>query len=265
MTAIAPASFEALRHDDEAGEYWSARELCPALGYDRWENFAQAIVRAELSINASGYQSPDHVRGAAKMIQIGNGAERPHVDYRLTRFGAYMVAMNGDPRKPEIAAAQTYFAVKTRQAELAPALALPSRRELAQMVIDSETARELAEARVAELEPAADAWTALADAAGDYSLREAAEVLSRDGGISTGQNRLLKFLREVRWVDSKGMPYQSQIEIGRLAVRTRTYDDPITGEPKLATQLRVTAKGVDAVYKLMTTPKPAPLRSVGAS
>lgn len=143
-------------------------------------------------------------------------------------------------------------------------VALPSKAELARMVIESETARELAEARVAELEPAADAWTALADAAGDYSLREAAEVLSRDGGISTGQNRLLKFLREVRWVDSKGMPYQSQIELGRLAVRTRTYDDPITGEPKLATQLRVTAKGVDAVYKLMTTPKPAPLRSVSS-
>lgn len=129
-----------------------------------------------------------------------------------------------------------------------------SRLELIDLARDAEVGRLAAEAKVAELEPAADAWIALADASGDYSLREAAEILCRDERIHTGQNLLLKYLREIGWVDRKGTPYQSQINCGRLAVRTRTYDDPYTGEPHITTQIRVTAKGVDALHKLMTAP-----------
>ncbi|MEU3255832.1 phage antirepressor KilAC domain-containing protein [Streptomyces sp. NPDC006997] len=105
-------------------------------------------------------------------------------------------------------------------------------------------AREAAEARAAELEPAAAAWETLATAEGDYSLREAAQILSRDPRLQIGQNRLLQRMRELGWVDRKGQPYQKQVEAGRLVCRPRPYTHPHTGEPALSSQVRVTARGL---------------------
>lgn len=101
--------------------------------------------------------------------------------------------------------------------------------------------------RVAELEPAAGAWQTLADAQGDYSVREAAQILNRDPAISTGQNRLFVTLRELRWIDSTGQPFQRQIDAGRLVRRSRAYTHPHHGDPVLASQVRITAKGVAAL------------------
>ncbi len=110
-----------------------------------------------------------------------------------------------------------------------------------------------AETKVAELEPAAEAWEHLASAEGDYSLREAAQVLDRHPAIETGQNRLLKTLRTWGWVDRQGLPYQYQVGLGRLVLRTTTYDHPHTGEPKLSHQLRITPKGIEAITAKMLT------------
>lgn len=127
----------------------------------------------------------------------------------------------------------------------APAHPLPrtfseALRELA----DALEQRDAADRRVKELEPAADAWNVLAEAKGDYSLREAAQILSRDPLISTGQNRLAAYLREIGWVDSTKQPYQSQIDNGRLGRRTRDYFDQSKGETKTSTQIRITVKGL---------------------
>jgi prophage antirepressor-like protein len=103
--------------------------------------------------------------------------------------------------------------------------------------------------RNAELEPRAAVADQLMAAHGDYSLREAAQILCRDHGIDTGQNRLLRHLRDLGWVDTRGMPYQRHIEAGRVAVRTRTYEHPHTGEPQITTQLRVTAKGLTWLHQ----------------
>ena len=108
------APFDAIRHTRPDGsEYWSARELMPLLGYDRWENFEAAIERAWTSANAQGFDPADLFRGVTKK---GTGG-RPQQDYGMVRFACYLVAMNGDPRKTEVAAAQAYFAIKTREAE----------------------------------------------------------------------------------------------------------------------------------------------------
>lgn len=103
---------------EEAVEFWYARDLMALLGYDRWENFHKVIERAIDSCKASEIEPADHFRSVTKMVQIGSGAERAVKDYMLTRYACYLIAQNGDPRKEEIAFAQSYFAVQTRKQEL---------------------------------------------------------------------------------------------------------------------------------------------------
>jgi len=112
------ARFDSIRHVNPYGqEYWSARELAPLLGYTRWEHVPELVDRARAACTNAGESAEDHFRGAAKMIPTGKGARREVEDYFLSRFGSYLFAMNGDPRKVEVAAAQAYFAVQTRRAE----------------------------------------------------------------------------------------------------------------------------------------------------
>lgn len=104
-------------------------------------------------------------------------------------------------------------------------------------------------ARNAELEPAAKSWEQLADSAGDYSLREAAQVLDRDPAISTGQNRLSKYLKQIGWTDRSGRPYQTQVDNGRIVLRSRDFFNQSTAEQQITTQLRITVKGLHELHK----------------
>jgi hypothetical protein len=112
--------FDAIRQVDSNGrEYWSARDLQGLLGYTKWQNFEEAIERAKAACKNAGHKPSEQITDASKLQNRGNrGATQEAQDYHLTRYACYMVAMNGDPRKPEIATAQTYFAIKTREAEI---------------------------------------------------------------------------------------------------------------------------------------------------
>ncbi|MCD8005961.1 MAG: DNA damage-inducible protein D [Oscillospiraceae bacterium] len=114
------AQFDESLHkiDNTEIEYWLARELMFLLGYERWENFENAINRAMESCETSGIAVSDHFREVTKMVQLGSGAQRKVKDYMLTRYACYLIAQNGDPKKDEIAFAQSYFAVQTRKQEL---------------------------------------------------------------------------------------------------------------------------------------------------
>jgi DNA-damage-inducible protein D len=114
--------FEQLKQVDEDGtEYWLATDLLTAMGYKAWKRIKDTVERAKVSAFNSGLDVSCHFDNVVQMAQIGDSQAFREVlkDYKLSRHACYITAMNGDPRKPEIAAAQSYFAVKTREAELA--------------------------------------------------------------------------------------------------------------------------------------------------
>ena len=111
-------TFEDIKHTENGVEFWFARELYPLLGYTKWENFETAIGRAKESCLKSGIAIEYHFPGARKMVGIGSQAEKEIDDIKLTRYACYLITINGDPRKEEIAFAQAYFVIQTRKVEL---------------------------------------------------------------------------------------------------------------------------------------------------
>ena len=108
-------TFEDIKHIDEKGrEYWSARELMPLLEYSKWEHFHKVVKKAMVACDNSNNTISEHFPDAEKVLEVGNGAKMSVQDYKLSRYACYLIAQNGDSRKPVIALAQTYFAVQTR-------------------------------------------------------------------------------------------------------------------------------------------------------
>jgi DNA-damage-inducible protein D len=100
-------------------ECWSARELQAILGYAKWDNFLNAVEKAKNACEGAGEQVEHHFADVGKMVELGSGAQRRLDDIALTRYACYLIAQNGGPtKKPEIAFAQTYFAVQTRKQEI---------------------------------------------------------------------------------------------------------------------------------------------------
>jgi DNA-damage-inducible protein D len=111
-------SFEESAYEQDGVEYWLARELQELLGYSDWRNFLNAVDKAKESCKTTGEDILDHFVDVTKMVKIGSGAERKQDDIMLTRYACYLIAQNGDPKKEQIAFAQSYFAIQTRKQEL---------------------------------------------------------------------------------------------------------------------------------------------------
>ena len=110
--------FEQVAYEYKGLECWSARELQEIFGYSKWDNFLKVIGKAKDACENAGEKVSDHFADVGKMVELGSGAQRELEDIALTRYACYLIAQNGDPSKPSVAFAQTYFAVQTRKQEI---------------------------------------------------------------------------------------------------------------------------------------------------
>lgn len=138
-------TFEACaQRADNGVEFWLARDLQHLLGYAEWRNFVAVINKGKTACEVSGHPISDHFVDVNKMVDLGSGSRRDIDDIMLTRYACYLIAQNGDPRKQEIAFAQTYFAVQTRKAELIEQRLLDAERVSARKKL-TETEKELSQ------------------------------------------------------------------------------------------------------------------------
>lgn len=221
------------------GEPWFvAADVCTVLG----------IVNGRDALSSLD----DDERGVATTDTLG-GPQQVSI---VNESGLYSLILRS--RKPEARAFKRWItrevipSIRRTGSYASPGYAIPqdypAALELAAKVVRELEASEQARR---ELEPAAHSWTTLADAGGDYSLRQAAQILDRDPVISTGQNRLSAYLRGIGWLDSGGEPYQRHVDTGRLVRRaTSGYDHPDRGH--VATwQVRITTKGLHELHRQM--------------
>lgn len=142
--------FESIKKVDENGvEYWHARELMPFLGYPNWEKAEEVIGRAARACINSGQVVDNHFHLAMKMVEIGSNTVREIRDWKLDRFACYLIAQNGDPKKSEIAMAQTYFAIQTRRQEIFEQLSASDKRLFIRGEVSAENKKLFSTAKTA--------------------------------------------------------------------------------------------------------------------
>lgn len=222
---------------DEHGDPWFvAADIAVILGY----SMTPAMVR-RLDEDEKGMR-PLHTPGGVQQMSV------------ITEAGLYSAILGSsvpgarDFKRwvthellPEVRRTGSYAVPQTPEQRIAAAL------------IEASALLAERDERIAELEPPARAWTALVeDTSGDWSMRDAAQILDRDPSITIGQNRLADRLRQIGWIDRRGIPYQRHVDLGRLHSKPQTRVSHRTGERVACDpQVRITLKGLAALHKLL--------------
>ncbi|MFF3092297.1 phage antirepressor KilAC domain-containing protein [Streptomyces cyaneofuscatus] len=235
--------------DHKGEERWSARDLQQLMGYDEWRKFDDTISRAAATIEAAGMDPLDHIVGAAKVMETGRWGHTKVKDYRLTRFGAYHVTLAGDGRKPEVAAAKTYFAVKTREAELAakPDVGSPEGvLALAEQYLAAAKELVTTKQELAIAAPKAGKWDDFLNAEGLCGMTELADLLHTNVRTLTGWLVDIDVFRKQtsRYGGGRNMPRKSYQDAGQFVVKQETkngFNFPTA---------YATARGIDLVVDL---------------
>ncbi|WP_231611023.1 phage antirepressor KilAC domain-containing protein, partial [Rhodococcus sp. CX] len=265
----AESPFDAIRQTRPDGsEFWSARDLAPVMGYSAWRNFMVPIERAMKAAENQGHDVSSHFAGSRKVVVRPQGGGSEQEDFELSRFAAYLVAMNGDPNKPEVAAAQAYFAIQTRVAETqTPApFALPqSMSEALRMAADEYDRAELEASKRRQLEAKVEhdapmVAKAEAHSASTTSInrqdfaREVQTWGKKIHGIWILQKHVMAFLAH------KGMTVRGDRSDAGQATATAIrngwaenskYTDETTGRSFVTT--RLLPKGQDIAWKWITS------------
>lgn len=254
--------FDVIRRVDADGEHWRGRELMPLLGYEKWERFADMVERAVVSIDAAARLPEEtaghHVSHRREAVAGGlPGAVR--ADYRLTRYGAYMTSLNGDVRKKQVAAAQRYFVMQARRAELSAAnpvieldeLAAAERYVLAIKEKRAAIARaEIAEAHVAELVPRAAQADHQRKAQGLATVATFCTDLQlwarENHGVKLLHDEIRDYLGDIHFVIRAGSrrnePYAEAVKAGHVRQVKGVYDTTNHGSFETVAT-RLTPKG----------------------
>lgn len=228
-----------VRHVIADQPIWIARDVCEVIGISKYRDaLAQLDADERVSVTVDTPGGPQQMSG-------------------VTEAGIWSLLLIS--RSPQVKPFKRWLTHevlptirKTGHYVDSQNIALPDRKTLAQWVVDAEVRAEAAEAKVLELTPPAAAWNELADAAGDYSVADAAKVLNRDPAISTGERKLYRFMCGLGWVfrrDGRWKAYQAQVNNGRL---TEKVNEPFMRNGELfapAPTVRITPKGLAELHR----------------
>lgn len=226
-----------VRHVIEDEPIWIGKDVCDAIGISKYRDALTQLdddERVSVTVDTPG--GPQMMTGVteAGIWSLMLISRSPHVK-TFRRWLTHVVL-------PEIRRTGSYTSPLTDEEKIHEALSISARRV------------EELKSKVLELTPPAAAWTELAEAAGDYSVADAAKVLSRDENISIGRDRLFKFMQAEGWIYRRNgawKAYQSQVDNGRLVEKlARPYwhdgrGEYITPDPTI----RVSVKGLAELHK----------------
>lgn len=262
--AHAESPFDAGRMPCPQGgeDRWSARWLMEQMGYPRWNEFEPVVERAKISAHNQGF----NVRTLFRCSTEKTGG-RPRTDYLVTRFAAYLLAMNGDPRKPEVAAAQEYFVYRTREAEVArPAPALSGAELMATALVEAQLVLEQRESRIQQLEQTvtenAPKVTYVDTYVTDADLLSFSTVASTCGITEKALRELLierdwiYTQTDSRWSNTAGRKverrrYSEKADKKRYFRRVEVHEAPRFRGSEVMHTLKVTPQGAEAIARLV--------------